>query len=108
MPKLSGVEGSEQRVLEEYAKLSALLGEHHITALSLDARNAWEMVLHGAIQVRFLERNKEQAIQRLLTALRVFNTDELKRAAKIDLRYSNGFAIEWSEEVNAKVEKSHV
>ena len=108
LPKLSGVKGSELRVLEEYAHLSTQLGEHRVTALSLDARNAWELVLHNAIQVRFLERNKEQAIQRLLTALRVFNADELKRVAKIDLRYSNGFAIEWSSEVNAKVEKNHV
>ncbi len=108
LPQLSGVKGSELRVLEEYASLSSQLGEHKVTALSLDARNAWELVLHNDIQVRFLERNKEQAIQRLLTALRVFNADELQRAAKIDLRYSNGFAIEWSSEVNAKVEKNHV
>ena len=109
LPKLSGPEGSQQRVLAEYVQLEKLLNTRELKALSLDARNTWEMVLQDDIQVRFLERNKDEAIQRLLTALRVFNADELKQAAKIDLRYSNGFAIEWSNEVKAKVEKgAHV
>lgn len=109
LPALSGPAGSEERVLTEYAQLQELLSAGQLQALSLDARNTWEMILQGGIQVRFLERNKDEAIQRLLTALRVFNADELQRAAKIDLRYSNGFAIEWSEKVNAKVEKkTHV
>jgi cell division protein FtsQ len=109
LPSLTGPEGSQQRVLAEYVQMKKLLSTHELQALSLDARNTWEMVLQGNIQVRFLERNKDEAIQRLLTALRVFNADELKQAAKIDLRYSNGFAIEWSNEVKAKVEKgTHV
>lgn len=109
LPSLSGPEGSQQRVLAEYVQLQKQLNTHSLQALSLDARNAWGMVLQNGIQVRFLERNKGEAIQRLLIALRVFNAHELKQAAKIDLRYSNGFAIEWSNEVKAKVENgAHV
>lgn len=101
LPVLRGPEGSQVRVLKEYSALNQSLSSSSlaINTLQLDARDTWHVELSNGLSVLFLERNKVDALQRLATALNVFDADKLKQANTIDLRYSNGFAIEWSETV---------
>lgn len=100
LPQLVGPERKSERVLREYAELSTQLKPlgHEITMLKLDARNTWEMQLANGVAIRFLERNKASAIERLVVALKVFEHDDIAQVARIDLRYSNGFAVSWKEE----------
>ncbi len=110
LPELSGSAANQMKLLQTYAAISKQLQGRGVSLqrLQLDARNTWTLWLatgaDTALQVQFLQRNKAEALQRLQTALRVFDADTLREAVKIDLRYSNGFAIEWSK----KVESSHV
>lgn len=113
LPELSGPEGYQQRVLAEYAALSETLGAYDlaVNSLALDARDAWRMSLSNGMQVLFLQRNKEAAMERLATVLSVFDEAKLQQARKVDLRYSNGFAIEWSKDVELSTtaeSKTHV
>ncbi|EDY85655.1 polypeptide-transport-associated domain protein, FtsQ-type [gamma proteobacterium HTCC5015] len=99
LPLLGGPKGSTRRVLEAYAAIREQLGEigGGVDSLLLDARNTWLMTLRNGAEVRFLERNKQDALARLQLAFRSFDEERQQAIQRIDLRYSNGFAIAWKK-----------
>ncbi|MGM0563626.1 MAG: cell division protein FtsQ/DivIB [Pseudomonadota bacterium] len=98
-PLLDGPEGSARRVLKTYAEIRQSLGEigGGVDSLVLEARNTWQMGLESGTQVRFLEANRADAMARLKLAYNTFSAERQAAIARIDLRYSNGFAVAWKE-----------
>jgi cell division protein FtsQ len=99
LPRLSGPEGTEWQVAQRYLSAQGRLIEAgtRLTALSLDARGAWELELANGIGVRLGRREVEERLDRFIqTALPVMS-GRAREVAYIDMRYSNGFAIGWKK-----------
>lgn len=104
LPRLHGPEGREVQVLRRYAELSQLLGpvSRRIVHLSLDERHAWRLVLDNGVEILMGQSERNAALGQLVDVLhRVLRADpsELQR---VDLRYTNGFAVLWKEAPEAQ------
>lgn len=103
LPRLMGVEASSARVSRLYAELGERLAPLGLTIdeLELDARRALRVVLANGIEVLFGRDRREARIARF-TALypEVFAT-RAADIARIDMRYTNGFAVRWQRPVDA-------
>lgn len=97
LPRLSGPEEQRRRVMEAYIAMTAVLEPlgQRVAELHLDPRRSWLLRLDSGVELR-LGRHDE--IARLERFVRVYPTVFAAREAelnKVDLRYSNGFAVRW-------------
>jgi cell division protein FtsQ len=104
LPRLEGPEGSLEEVLDAWQVFDQLLlpTGQQIERLRLDRRGAWSLVLANGTQV---ELGREASRQRL--GRMVASWPELLRIhgavpVRLDLRYSNGFAVLWPEHVRGQ------
>ena len=106
LPWLEGPLGREQDVLAMFRQLHDAIGPFAggITRLTLSSRGAWQAELaQGAILV--LGRSPD--LPRLRSYVRAFPQvfqDQLREIARVDLRYTNGFAVRFrtDEATNVK------
>lgn len=97
LPRLSGPEESRRRVMEAYITMTAVLQPlgQRVAELHLDPRRSWLLRLDSGVELRLGSVNE---IARLERFVRVYPTVFAARQAelnKVDLRYSNGFAVRW-------------
>jgi cell division protein FtsQ len=97
LPMFSAPAGMQQSVTELYRDLSAQLAplELHIVSLQLDERRAVQVQLHNGIE---LVLGREERLARLQRFVKVYNktlAHHATRIRRIDLRYSNGMAVQW-------------
>jgi len=97
LPLFSAPSGMQQSVTELYRDLSAQLAplELHIVSMQLDERRAVQLQLHNGIE---LVLGREERIARLQRLVKVYNKTlehHATRIRRIDLRYSNGMALQW-------------
>ncbi len=97
LPALEGPEGYQQRVLAMYGRMGRMLEPLRlgVDRLQLDARRTWRVQLSNGLQ---LEVGRSQPMQRLARFVRVYPAilaAGKKRMLSVDLRYSNGFAVQW-------------
>lgn len=98
LPQLQGPDGNQQRVLDMYGRLQALVRplQLDVSRLVLTARRAWQVQLSNGLT---LEVGRRDPLQRVARFVRVYpailaaGTDGHLTA--VDLRYSNGFAAHW-------------
>lgn len=99
LPWLEGPEGTVTEVIETWLAFSDLLlpTGQEIERIRLDRRGAWDLELAGGTAVAIGREDAMPRLRRMTeswAALRGLG-DVLPR--RIDLRYANGFAIEWPE-----------
>lgn len=101
LPILEGGENSLERMIEAYQQLVPILANAalHVAKLKLEMRDEWQLTTVSGLQIKFLERDHKIALQHLQTALEVLRP-KLDEIAIIDLRYSNGFAVQPKENIN--------
>jgi len=97
LPVFSAPDGMQHSVTELYRDLSALLAplELQIVALQLDERRAVQLRLANNIE---LVLGREERLTRLQRFVKVYNktlAHHALRIRRIDLRYSNGMAVQW-------------
>lgn len=103
MARLSGPENRRDDVLKRWQKMRRELGVVgvDIAQLQLDKRGAWTLVLDNGIE---LVLGREQIDQRLARYIAVH--DELRngeqRPRRVDMRYTNGLAVQWHERQTAE------
>ena len=98
-PRLEGPDGTGPQVLERYKRLSQILAPAglKLERLTLTARRSWKLVLDKGMVVVMDREQTEHKVERFV---RVYAQSLAPYAAdikQVDLRYSNGFAVEWSE-----------
>ena len=110
LPLLSGPEGSAMQVLQHYGSLQEQLKSYglKLVDLALEARGAWRMKLvpednrEHQIAV-YLGRDEMNAkMARLDLLLRKGLAESLGQIDRIDLRYSNGAALTWTDTEKAQ------
>jgi cell division protein FtsQ len=99
LPRLDGPEGSHHRVAARYLEVRDGLARAGLTleTLRMDARGAFSIDLAGGLKVRIGRDDIDGRIHRFFTvAVPALVADgDLDRAAYIDMRYPNGFAVGW-------------
>jgi len=97
---LAGPPGQASKVLARYREMAGLLSGTGlaIDRLDLDARRAWSLELANGVQV---ELGRERPVVRWRRLLRVFAGPLRRHGAeleRVDVRYTNGFAVRWRNE----------
>ena len=97
LPLFAAPAGMEHNVTELYQDLSAQLAplELRIVELRLDNRRAAQLQLHNGIE---LVLGREERLARLQRFVKVYNktlAHHAMRIRRVDLRYSNGMAVQW-------------
>jgi cell division protein FtsQ len=101
LPRLSGPEGSELQVAQRYLSVQGRMLEAgmRLAALRLDERGAWEMDLDSGVTVRLGRRQVDERIDRFIHTASQVIAHRLSEITYVDMRYSNGFAIGWRNQL---------
>jgi len=99
LPLLSGPDGSEHQVAKQYSYLSARFLEKNLKLekLSLSSSGLWTATLGEKVVVAFGVEDISEKMDRLLVALDVSIGSRLAQIKRIDMRYSNGLAVQWDQ-----------
>ena len=105
LPRLAGPRGDERRVASQYSALRGRLAEANLAldTLSMDQRDAWQMELAGGQEIRFGRRDLQQRVDRFFQVVVPVLASEMQQVNYIDLRYTNGFSVGWSDQMALQV-----
>ena len=97
LPMFQGPEGAQAELLAHYTRLSDILAPAglHIATLQLTARRTWTIVLDNNIT---LVLDREEPAEKVARFARLYPSTLAALSARIkqvDLRYTNGFAVQW-------------
>jgi cell division protein FtsQ len=97
LPYLAGPDGHQQRVLEMYRTMSAMLQplELGIERIWLDARRTWRVRLSNGLDVEVGRNDPLERIARFVRVYPAILASGERSMVAVDLRYSNGFAVRW-------------
>jgi len=95
LPRLHGPDGSAKRLLAELpAMREALAGTGRtIERLTIDKRGAWRLRTADDLELRLGRDNVEARLRRFTEHGDRVLENQLERAAYVDLRYTDGFAV---------------
>lgn len=101
IPKLSGPAETQMLVLKRYREIQDVLTPLaiKITKLGLSERRAWRIQLQQGPLVILGRNDVDSRIDRFTGPVIASLKDELSRIKQIDMRYTNGFAIQWNNNV---------
>lgn len=100
--KLSGPEGSEQRVVAFFqaAVPAARMRDLHITEVELDARRHWWIRFEDGLTLSLGRENTEHRLAQFFRVYPSLVAQAARRPERVDMRYAHGFAVRWREPVN--------
>jgi cell division protein FtsQ len=97
LPKLIGPDDQQQLLFSTMEQINQLLQPLNITVqqLTLSDRGSWSMVLSNGIAVMIGKQNLWDRLQQFVTVYPKVIGPKAQHALSVDLRYPNGFAIQW-------------
>ncbi|PWG65171.1 cell division protein FtsQ/DivIB [Spiribacter halobius] len=106
LPRLAGPPGSADRVLTRFRELRPRLAAVGLETrgLTLDERRSWTVHLAGDASLRLGREQVAERMARFLAAWPRIAPEPGRRLVAADLRYPNGFALQWQDPVSAKGE----
>jgi cell division protein FtsQ len=101
LPHLNGPDTSEQQVLRDYRWLEQQFAQMKMqpALFAVDAKGSWRVVLNNGIEIALGDGDMKPKLQRLE---RIFATQlglKQDQIARIDMRYTNGLAVRWRDNV---------
>jgi cell division protein FtsQ len=107
LPNLSGPDGRQWAVWERYLSLKPALAAEGLEMVGLieNSRGSLDVMLQGGTKIRLGMEQIESRLQRLLDVYQKTLAGKLDQIAVIDLRYSNGFAVQWRNPPAVPVKK---
>jgi cell division protein FtsQ len=102
LPWLRGPQGRLDEVLRSWAEFSELLVPLglEISSMALDNRGAWSMELSNGTHVQLGRDSALERLHRLLASWDSLMFEKPAPPQDIDLRYTNGFAVMWSQHLD--------
>jgi len=93
--RLDGPLGTELEVLRRYRFVAERLGALglRVAAVELSARHAWSVTTDGGHQIVFGRKDFDARLARFELGYRRALAQAWARIARVDLRYTNGFAV---------------
>ena len=97
LPQLSGPARDTGQVMARFHELNQLFRQVglNIRALQLEARGAWTLTLDNGIRVVVGRQAVEERLTRFLKIYQAQLADRATEIAQVDIRYSNGIAVQW-------------
>ena len=104
LPLLSGPQDSEHRVMTQHREFSDLLkiAGLDIRGVSVDSRGAWRVTLDNGLVMLLGRKRMEKRLWRIARVYPVVVKPRVDDIERVDLRYSNGFAISWRNAAEVK------
>ncbi len=105
-PRLAGPAGSAPTVLAHYRRFQRLLAPAglEIAALEMSARRSWRVTLTEGFTLVLGRNGGERALERFARVYPAVLAAEAGRLRQVDLRYTNGFAVAWKQDVRTRGE----
>jgi len=96
-PQLYSPENKGREMGERYLQVLRWLKEVPLQLVSLqeDARGSWVISFDEGLLVKIGVHDQEKRLRRFVAAYQVFLSKQLDKINVVDLRYTNGFAVEW-------------
>ncbi len=103
LPLLSGPQGTQAQVFAEYQQLDAFLVRDGlpITSLTLTTRGTWRTVVGRNLLLVLGHHALNAKLARFLTVYMHALSGQRQLMRRVDLRYSNGFAVQWRAHAGA-------
>ncbi len=103
LPRLAGPAGSEREVSAYYLSLRGQLfaAQMPLDTLSMDERGALTIRLTTGQEIRFGRQDIDARIRKFFAVIAPTLSNQLERIRYVDLRYTNGFAVGWVDELPA-------
>jgi cell division protein FtsQ len=97
LAELSGPAGSVRQVSDRYRALSKQLATVNLSikALSLDERRAWTVTLDDEVRLVLGRNADHRRLQKFIHVYPKTLAARLDQVQQVDLRYPNGFAVQW-------------
>jgi cell division protein FtsQ len=102
LPWLESPQSQREVMFENWKKFDDRLGRigQQIDRLTLDARGSWSARLNGGTEVKFGKGDIFQNLDMLVSTWSGLMQGQSLPPVSIDLRYTNGFAVLWSQNIN--------
>jgi cell division protein FtsQ len=102
LPWLQGPQERLDEVLSNWTEFSDLLVPKglEISQLKLDRRGAWAMQLSNGTHLQLGREAARERLQRLLASWDSLMQEQAAPPRDIDLRYTNGFAVSWPQDLD--------
>lgn len=97
LPFLDGPDDSAEKVMYHFSELNEVLNEYHmqLVSLVLNDRDNWVLRLQNDIDIVLGGGDVMEKMRRLLFAYEQGLSADFEQIRRIDMRYSNGFAVAW-------------
>ena len=107
LPKLTGPKGTEANLLKNYISMAASLQTLNlqINELTMDERRAWTVKLDNGITLNLGRKQTNARLQRFVKIYKDLAVANKEKAAVVDLRYTNGFAIRWENSLKQAAQR---
>lgn len=101
LPNLVAPEDKAQEVIDFYAQISSRLASYDlsINTFELMENNSWRLMLSSGTELRLNYENAQQRLDDFMFVMEKYFLDRMTTISHIDLRYQQGFAVRWNEEV---------
>lgn len=105
LPQLAGPEGQEQRVLQQFREIEKTLQPLGMRAarVSMDRRRAWTLQLENGVWLKLGRARPWKRLQRFVRAWPDVFAGRMTSLQSVDMRYSNGFSVEWQHQDTSDV-----
>ncbi len=99
IPRFDGIAGMNQRMATAYQRYQQMLSEVELTVLRVEVteRRAWLLELDNGIELVLGREPSERHLQRFIDVMRSGLSQRAEEISRVDLRYSNGFAVRWKD-----------
>ncbi|GIX21688.1 MAG: hypothetical protein KatS3mg121_0471 [Gammaproteobacteria bacterium] len=97
LPRLAGPVDEAEAIWAKYTAWRAVLAAADLKLVGLrrEARGAWTLHFADGLEAVLSDRDPEARLRRFVLAWRRLDAADRAAAARVDLRYSNGFAVRW-------------
>ncbi|GAB4358118.1 MAG: cell division protein FtsQ/DivIB [Gammaproteobacteria bacterium] len=104
LPLLSGPEGSSATVTEHFREFATVLASADLlpVVVALDRRNAWRVQLQSGLEIDLGREDVSRRLQRFARLYRQLFARTEKKLKRVDLRYANGFAVQFAQAQEGK------
>lgn len=102
LPVLDGPEGTQTLVMNSYLFLKSKLDiiKLNISVLKMDERRAWMFKVDNGIKVILGRNDFDERVARFVDLISISLSDKIQSIESIDMRYPNGFAVGWRQNLN--------
>ena len=104
LPLLQGNAVDAGKIMQQYQDLSQLLRSRGLEVIELkcDNKKSWRLMLKGDVEVAIGRDQVMEKMRRFITVYDQHLSEVWQDVTAIDVRYTNGVAVQWSADSEAK------